>query len=175
MKTPGPSSEPLAAPEMKRKELANFLRAKREAISPEEVGLPRLRRRRTPGLRREEVAFMAGIGAAWYARLEMGHDITPSSETLFAVSTSLRLNADGEEYVFELAGLGIPQFHESVQATLPEALEQLIPSLANLGATLFDRYMTALRWNAIADAVFRYSIVSNAGERNAVQRLLNDP
>ena len=108
----GSESAGVLAADLKRKELANFLRARREAISPEDVGLPRLRRRRTPGLRREEVAFMSGIGAAWYARLEMGHDITPSSETLLAVATSLKLNAIETEYVFELAGLGIPQFHE---------------------------------------------------------------
>ncbi len=164
-----------AASGLKRKELANFLRARREAIAPEDVGLPRLRRRRTPGLRREEVAFMAGIGAAWYARLEMGHDITPSGETLLAIATSLKLNAIETEYVFELAGLGIPQFHESHDATVPEPLEQLIPKIDNVGAVLFDRYLTALRWNAIAAALFGLTSGSAPAERNIIARLLNDP
>jgi len=163
-----------AAPDIRRRELANFLRARREAISPEDVGLPRLRRRRTPGLRREEVAFLAGIGAAWYARLEMGHEISPSSETLLAVARALKLNVVEIEYVFELAGFGIPQFHESLEAIVPQALEQLIPAIETHGAIFFDRYLTMLRWNSIADAMFGIAGKSTPGERNTLHRLMND-
>jgi transcriptional regulator with XRE-family HTH domain len=168
-----PDAPVQSASEFRRKELANFLRARREAIAPEAVGLPRLRRRRTRGLRREEVAFMAGIGAAWYARLEMGHDITPSTETMLAIANSLRLNAVETEYVFELAGLGIPRFHER-EATVPAALEQLIPKIDHVGALFFDRYLTALRWNAIADAIFGISAIA-PDERNTLTALINNP
>jgi transcriptional regulator with XRE-family HTH domain len=163
------------APDIRRRELANFLRARREAISPEDVGLPRLRRRRTPGLRREEVAFLAGIGAAWYARLEMGHEISPSSETLLSITQALRLNVVETEYVFELAGFGIPQFHESIDAIVPQALEQFIPTIETHGAIFFDRYLTMLRWNSIADAMFGIAEKSKPGERNTLYRLINDP
>lgn len=160
---------------MRRRELANFLRARREAISPEDVGLPRLRRRRTPGLRREEVAFLAGIGAAWYARLEMGHDISPSTETLLSIARALKLNVIETEYVFELAGFGIPKFHEPIDAIVPEVLEQLIPAIQTHGAIFFDRYLTMLRWNSIADGIFGIAGKSRPRERNTVYRLINEP
>jgi transcriptional regulator with XRE-family HTH domain len=165
----------LDAPDLRRRELANFLRARREAISPEDVGLPRLRRRRTPGLRREEVAFLAGIGAAWYARLEMGHDISPSTETLLSITRALNLSVIETEYVFELAGFGIPKFHEPSEAIVPEALEQLIPKIETQGAIFFDRYLTKLRWNAIADAMFGIAGKTGPAERNTVYRLIHEP
>jgi transcriptional regulator with XRE-family HTH domain len=160
---------------LRRRELAHLLRARRESLIPEDVGLPKQRRRRTPGLRREEVAFLAGIGAAWYARLEMAHDITPSTETLLAISRSLKFSMVETEYAFELAGLGIPKFRESLEATVPEALEQMIPDVKNVAVILFDRYLTALRWNAIGDAMFVLSKTIGSVERNTVRRLMNDP
>jgi transcriptional regulator with XRE-family HTH domain len=160
---------------LRRRELAHLLRARRESLMPEDVGLPKQRRRRTPGLRREEVAFLAGIGAAWYARLEMAHDITPSTETLLAISRALKFSIVETEYAFELAGLGIPKFRESLEATVPEALEQMIPNVKNVAVILFDRYLTALRWNAIGDAMFILSKGSGPVERNIVRRLIGDP
>ena len=71
---------------------AQFLRAKREAITPDDIGLPAYGRRRTPGLRREEVASIAGIGVAWYSKLEMGHEVNVSPTTLMAIARALRLN-----------------------------------------------------------------------------------
>ena len=62
--------------DLKRRELGDFLRARRGGLTPESVGLPHYRRRRTPGLRREEVAELAGIGVDWYIRLEQGRPVT---------------------------------------------------------------------------------------------------
>ena len=160
---------------LRRKELARFLRTRREAISPELAGLPRLRRRRTPGLRREEVALLAGIGAAWYGRLEMAHDIAPSTETLLAIARSLKLSVVETEYVFELAGLAAPKLHDAFVAPIPEAIEQLIPSIQGVGAILFDRYLTIVRWNAIGDALFGFSAHPDPIDRNAIRRLINNP
>ena len=76
----------------RREELADFLRTRRAAISPQEVGLPAGGRRRTPGLRREEVAQLAGIGTTWYTWLEQGRDVRASFEVLEALARALRLN-----------------------------------------------------------------------------------
>jgi transcriptional regulator with XRE-family HTH domain len=161
--------------EVRRKELARFLRARREALSPEELGLPRHKRRRTPGLRREEVAALAGIGAAWYARLESAHDVTPSTDTLLAIARSLRLNEIETEYAFELAGFGVPKFHQSLEGSIPETIEQLVPVIPNVGAIFFDRYLTALRWNAIGDAMFGLTMRGDPADRNTVRAMIADP
>ena len=78
--------------ERRREELADFLRHRREALAPEDVGLPNGGRRRTPGLRREEVAQLAGIGATWYTWLEQGRDVRASLDVLEALARALGLN-----------------------------------------------------------------------------------
>jgi transcriptional regulator with XRE-family HTH domain len=155
----------------RRKELARFLRARREAISPEALGLPQQHRRRTPGLRRDEVALLAGIGAAWYSRLEMAHDVKPSATTLQAIANALQLNAVETEYLFTIAEVGLPRLLKSEETGVPEALEQLVPAIHGVGALIRDRYLTPLRWNAIADALFDFSRYPDPFERNTIIRL----
>src|SRR5665213_1809270 len=75
-----------------RRELADFLRTRREKLKPEQVGLAQTTRRRTPGLRREEVAELAGVGTTWYTWLEQARDIQPSEEVLSRLSSTLKLN-----------------------------------------------------------------------------------
>src|SRR5262245_18200332 len=79
--------------EVRRRELGTFLRSRRERLRPEQAGLPPSRRRRTPGLRREEVAQLAGVGVTWYTWLEQGRDIRPSAQVLDAVGRTLQLDA----------------------------------------------------------------------------------
>jgi len=155
----------------RRKELARFLRVRRESIAPEEVGLPRQQRRRTPGLRRDEVALLAGIGAAWYSRLEMAHDVKPSVATLQAIAQALRLNVVETEYLFAIAEVPLPRLHEAFETGVPEAMEQLVPTIHNVGAMVWDRYLTPLRWNAIADALFGISQNPDPFDRNTIIRL----
>ncbi|QUQ64465.1 helix-turn-helix transcriptional regulator [Kutzneria sp. CA-103260] len=88
---------------VRRKELAAFLRSRRDRITPEQVGLARMGVRRTPGLRREEVAQLAGIGITWYTWLEQGRDITPSEQVLGALATTLRLTQYERDHMFSLA------------------------------------------------------------------------
>ncbi len=90
----------------KRAELGDFLRARRSRLSPESVGLPRRRQRRTPGLRREEVAELAGIGVDWYVRLEQGRPVTPSVTTVDALARALRLTEMEHQHLRALAGGG---------------------------------------------------------------------
>src|SRR3954468_18882447 len=94
----------VSAAELRRRELAGFLRSRRERIAPEQVGLPPGGRRRTPGLRREEVATLAGVGVTWYTWLEQGRDIKVSESVLEAVAATLRLDAHERAHLFNLAG-----------------------------------------------------------------------
>src|ERR1700757_2497176 len=94
---------PLVDDRARRRELAEFLRSRRERLSPEEVGLAPGPRRRTPGLRREEVAELAGIGTAWYTWLEQARDIKPSEGSLRQIARALQLDETHKRYLLDLA------------------------------------------------------------------------
>src|SRR6266487_6446580 len=87
----------------RRAELGSFLRSRRERITPEDVGLPPGSRRRTAGLRREEVALLAGVGITWYTWLEQGRPINASAQVLDAVSRTLQLDRAEREHLYQLA------------------------------------------------------------------------
>jgi len=88
-----------------RKQLGAFLRARRESLDPQRLGLPRSGRRRTPGLRREEVALLADVGVTWYTWLEQGRDVNPSSAVMAAVAKALQCTPTEARHLFLLAGL----------------------------------------------------------------------
>src|SRR3954467_1056967 len=88
----------------RRDELASFLRTRRERVTPDEVGFAPGGRRRTPGLRREEVALLAGVGVTWYTWLEQGRDINVSSQVLDAIATALRFDRQERIHLYRLAG-----------------------------------------------------------------------
>src|ERR1700685_316225 len=107
-----------------RSELGDFLRSRRERLSPKAVGLPIGRRRRTAGLRREEVAELAGIGVDWYIRLEQGRSVTPSVTTVDALARALRLNKTEHIHLRTLArNSGRRPF---VRETVPETLRRVV-------------------------------------------------
>src|SRR5580658_6654219 len=114
-------------PELERRELGDFLRARRGRLSPESVGLPGRRRRRTPGLRREEVAQLAGIGVDWYVRLEQGRSVSPSAATIDALARALRLSPVEKAHLRALAQAPDPRLFtpETVPATLKAVVESL--------------------------------------------------
>ncbi|MFD9702045.1 helix-turn-helix transcriptional regulator [Lentzea sp. NPDC059081] len=87
-----------------RQELGLFLRSRRERLTPADAGLPPTSRRRTPGLRREELAVLAGISATWYTYLEQGRDVQASDQVLGALAAALGLNRSEEDHLFRLAG-----------------------------------------------------------------------
>src|SRR6185295_19375819 len=106
--------------EQRRHDLADFLRTRRTRLSPEQVGLIGGGRRRTPGLRREEVAQLANVGVSWYTLLEQGRDIHPSREVLQSIAEALRLSADEEKHLFLLANpLPIVETHVSDEPVSP--------------------------------------------------------
>ncbi len=94
---------------MERQQLADFLRRRREALQPEDVGLPRGQRRRTAGLRREEVAALCDMSVDYYSRLEQGRGPQPSEQMLAAIARGLRLTIDERDYVFRLVGHSAPE------------------------------------------------------------------
>ncbi|QBD75380.1 XRE family transcriptional regulator [Ktedonosporobacter rubrisoli] len=155
----------------RHQELANFLRTKRCQLTPEAVGLPRGPRRRASGLRREEVAQLAGIGVAWYTSLEQGREIGVSPQTLESLARALHLNNQEREYLFVLALRQVPledaTDHESVSPDLQHFLNRL-------GMT--PGYVVGLRWNVIAwneaaNAIFGPLAGLRGRERNELWRV----
>ena len=159
---------------VRRPALALFLRARRRAVSPEDAGLTPRTRRRNSGLSREEAAYLSGISADWYGRLEAGLDVVPSPATLLAISRALRMSAVETDYLFELAGLTAPRFYEATGGTISEAIPHLIRAPERAGLALWDAYLTPLMWNATADAMFNFSPYPEALERNSIVRM-RDP
>src|SRR5437879_3101972 len=113
--------------ESTRNGLGEFLRSRREKLSPEEVGVPDRRRRRTPGLRREEVAELAGIGVDWYVRLEQGRAVSPSIATLDSLARALRLDDTEKGHLRALARS--TRHRPFARESVPEAIQHLITSL----------------------------------------------
>ncbi|WP_329200699.1 MULTISPECIES: MmyB family transcriptional regulator [unclassified Streptomyces] len=131
------------APEsdMRRHELADFLRSRRERITPEQVGLVRGRRRRTPGLRREEVAQLAAVGVTWYTWLEQAREIQVSPQVLDALARALLLDRSERAHLFALAG-GVDPAPltpcPSVTPALRAMLDQLDPIPAAVQNSRYD-------------------------------------
>ncbi len=133
--------------EIRRHELAGFLRSRRERITPEEVGLPRGRRRRTPGLRREEVAHLSAVGVTWYTWLEQARDIQVSAQVLDALARTLRLDAPERAHLFGLAGAIDPTPAASCTTLTPEILS-LIAKLEPIPACVQNSRYDILAYNS---------------------------
>lgn len=159
-----------------RRELARFLRAHREQVSPHEAGVPVGPRRRTPGLRREEVAQLAGVGLTWYTWLEQGRQINVSTQVLDAVSGVLRLGSAERWHLYRLAQVpGVPmppQMPEEVPADAVRVLDQLDPNPACIYNARYDlianneTYACMFPWVVSADGIERNLVwrVAMAGE-----------
>jgi transcriptional regulator with XRE-family HTH domain len=139
---------------LRRSELAGFLRARREALRPEDVGLPGGGRRRTPGLRREELATLAGVGTTWYTWLEQGRDVQASLAVLEALAQALRLTPAERGHLIRL-GRGEPAPPLPPQKeTVSPALRRLIDSLNPTPAYLLGRRFDFLAYNRAAAVLF---------------------
>ncbi|PPJ17693.1 transcriptional regulator [Nocardia nova] len=153
------------------RELADFLRRARAQIDPARAGLPADNRvRRVPGLRREEVARLAGVSADYYTRLEQGRRITPSVGVVDAIARALDLDAAGREYLGQLIGRpsGIARRSVPVQRVRP-GLYQLLDSLDAVPALVLGRRADVLASNWIAHALFTDFAALPARERNYVR------
>jgi transcriptional regulator with XRE-family HTH domain len=142
---------PLQVMDRRQKELASFLRSRRERLKPADAGLPSGIRRRTPGLRREEVAELAGIGTGWYTFLEQGRDVRPSEGALRRIAKALQLDPTEQRYLLRLALEPSPWMHDEDVVT-PE-LECAIETVKGL-ALVLGRGWELLGYNEVANAVF---------------------
>ncbi len=139
--TQSPTLSAAVAARIRRQELAEFLRSRRERIAPEQVGLPPGGRRRTPGLRREEVAQLAGVGVTWYTWLEQGRDIRVSEQVLDAVARTLLLDQQEQRHLHTLAGTSRPTLQIECAAVGPRSLAilaQLSPFPASVQNARYD-------------------------------------
>jgi transcriptional regulator with XRE-family HTH domain len=151
----------------RRKELGNFLRAQREKLSPALAGLAAGTRRRTPGLRREEVAQLSGISATWYTWIEQGRDVSISPHALARLSDALRLGRAERSYLFELAGKRDPREGSAAAEEIPAGVIASVTAIA-CPAYLLDRSWTARAWNKPAAQLF-YGWLDDGGERNLLR------
>lgn len=138
------------APMAERSELADFLRSRRERVSPEDVGLPPGGRRRTPGLRREEVAMLAGISVDYLVRLEQGRETNPSTAVLAALARALRLEESERMHLGRLGSLG--QRHPGLCPTVADgAVDEgtlaVLDGMARSPAFVLDMTTDVLAWN----------------------------
>ena len=171
MSTAPPSTDYRAA-------LAEFLRARREALSPTQVGLPAGRARRTPGLRREEVAMLAGVSVTWYTWLEQGRRITASTDVLRAIGRALRLDDAGIDH---LTALGQPAVAAPAEVgsygpdDVPSALRRLIDAFEPAPAYVLGPRWEFAAWNAAQARLYPRIESLPDDDRNLLWVLFADP
>ena len=129
----------------RRSDLAQFLRTRRGRISPRQVGFPTGKRRRTPGLRREELALAAGVGTTWYTWLEQGRAITVSAPVLESLAQVLQLDADERAHLFILAREQLPATPFPSTETVDPALQLILDSMG-----VYPAYVVCPRWDIVA-------------------------
>lgn len=159
----------------RRAALAEFLRTRRGRLSPQDVGLPTGERRRTPGLRREEVALLANVGISWYTSLEQGRDAKPSEQVLEGIARTLRLSPEEEWHLFVLADRQPPPCIPPPTEKISPALRRVMDDLRASPAYAISAHGELAHWNAAAEAVFDLSSGVPPYERNLLWQLFANP
>jgi transcriptional regulator with XRE-family HTH domain len=159
----------------RRQALADFLRQRRESLAPTDVGLPPGFRRRTPGLRREEVAQLANVGTSWYVWLEQGRDVHPSAQVLESLAQALRLTPNERRHLFLLAGQPPLPYGSPSEEQGGLALRQVLDALDPAPACVLGRRWDYLAWNRAADALFAISEASSPYARNLLWQVFTSP
>ncbi|MFF0338828.1 helix-turn-helix transcriptional regulator [Kribbella sp. NPDC004875] len=149
--------------------LAAFLRSRRERVTPGEVGLPAGRRRRTPGLRREEVAQLAYISTEYYTRLEQARAPHPSSEVLAGLSRALRLNDAEQNHLHHLAGAP-PVRPAGPPREVRQSILDLLDRLPNAAGIVLSASYEVIAWNHLAAALMEDFSTRSRPERNLLRR-----
>lgn len=156
---------------MAQSELGAYLSARRARVSPADVNLPTTGYRRVAGLRREEVAMLAGVSVDYYIRLEQGRERAPSAQVVDALAVALRLDEDGRQHLFRLAGLSPRPRVIAVSSRVDPSLLQLMSAWPDNPAIVHNRAFDVLASNAIADALFH----SWSHSHNLMHVLFIDP
>lgn len=156
-------------------ELAEFLRTRRARLLPEQVGLPRGTRRRTPGLRRGEVAQLAGVSPEWYTWLEQGRDITVSVQLLESLARVLQLDENERAHLFLLALRQPPPVETYSPPAISSILQQFLDNLGNNPGCVVDNRLNVVAWNKAHTAVFGDFARLSEKDRNLIWRLFTTP
>jgi len=162
-----------AGEELRARALADFLRVRRTRLAPEAAGFARGRRRRTRGLRREEVAQLAGVSVTWYTWLEQARPIRVSAETVESLARALRLSPAERAHLFVLA-LGHPPAETAAPAEAPGSVRRLIAGVGALPAYVMGPRWELLAWNTAAAALFDLHTLS-PGDRNMLWYVFTHP
>jgi transcriptional regulator with XRE-family HTH domain len=148
-------SKDAPASERRRAELGKFLRARRERLSPGDFGMPAGLRRRTPGLRREEVALLAGVGVSWYTWLEQGREINVSTQVLDALARTLRLDRAERWHMYVLAE-AVPVAVGTGRSSLTDAQTEILRALDPLPAVVINSRFDVIAENDAFGDLFRF-------------------
>jgi transcriptional regulator with XRE-family HTH domain len=159
---------------MDRAALADFLRHRREALQPGDVGLPVSARRRTPGLRREDVAALAAMSTDYYTRLEQQRGPQPSEQMLGSIARALRLTGDERDYLFQLAGHAAPA-PAAASSHVPPALLRVLDRLDDTPALILSNLGEVLVQNRMAAALFGDRTGYTGLARSEIYRWFTDP
>ena len=160
----------------RRSELAAFLRARRGQLARADLGLPPIGRRRTAGLRREEVSTLSGVSITWYTWLEQGRDIHPSRQVLDAIARTLRLSVAEHTYVLSLAGYSAPPPATSpVIASAPAQIQRLMDAMEGYPAYAIAPDWSITGWNAAYAALYPNIASVPIGDRNLLWLVFTDP
>jgi transcriptional regulator with XRE-family HTH domain len=179
-----PQARPLGAPPAAllasarpapRSELADLLRTRRNRLTPADVGLPAGRRRRTAGLRREEVAQLAGVSATYYTFLEQGRDVRPSRQVVAALAGALRLSPAERAHLFQLAGITLAADDQAQAETVTPVVSAMVDRLDPFPAYLKGRRWDILTANRSARALFTDWAARAPDDRNMVWWMFTDP
>ncbi len=156
-------------------ELGDFLRTRRARLTPEDVGLPRGSRRKTPGLRRAEVAQLVGVSVDWYTWLEQGRSITPSTQVLERLVQTLRLDANERNHLFLLAQQQAPPTLVPETEIVSPALQHFLDQFGTRPAFVSGRRGDILAWNDAGCAVFGDFRQRTSRERNTIWNIFTNP
>ncbi len=149
-------------------ELADFLKTRRAKILPSQVGLPSGGRRRTPGLRREEVAQLAGIGLSWYTWLEQGRPIQVSTQILESLARALLLDRQEQKHLFTLARQSLPVELMTYEGFVSSSIQNVLDSLVLSPSLIMDQRWNVIAWNKAACLVFGDYSKMNIRNKNIV-------
>jgi transcriptional regulator with XRE-family HTH domain len=162
-----------SVPQTHRRQLIDFLKGCRARLTPAQVGLPDTNRRRTPGLRREDVAALAGVSVTWYTWLEQGRDIQVSADVLERISTTLRMSPDEREYLFALV-------QHRPAPPVASRTNQVTPSMTRMldalgvPALIMTARWDVMAWNDLMRKIFRDYGQIPLERRNLIRILLMD-
>lgn len=159
-------------------ELSHFLRTRRQRLTPQKAGLQTadMSRRRTRGLRREEVSALAGISLPWYTSLEQGRDINVSDQVLESLARTLRLSEEERNHLFFLANARTrPAAPKSGSALLPDSLRFMLDQMPVCPAYITDAKLNVLASNRLASLVFDLATTQDEREQNIIWRMFMLP